>query len=112
MIYLSIVLFALAAVIGLTILVKWLQSKDAPKVAVYSHGGVAAIGLVLLILYAIQNPGNFPQISLVLLVISALGGFALFFAEMFADKRIIPLGLVHALLAVGGFLTLLFFVIA
>ncbi|MEP6900943.1 MAG: hypothetical protein ABJA66_04285 [Actinomycetota bacterium] len=112
MIYLPIVLFALAAVLGVTILVKWLQDKEAPKAVVYSHGGIAALALLLLIAYAIQNPKNFPQLSIILFIVAALGGFALFFAEMFAKKRIVPVGVVHALIAVSGFLMLLLFAFA
>ena len=51
MIYLAIALFAVSAVLGLTILVKWLTKKDASKGVIYSHGIVAAVALVLLIVY-------------------------------------------------------------
>jgi len=112
MVYLPIALFAIAAVLGVTILIKWLQDQEAPKAIVYSHGGVAAVALVLLILYSVQNPDKFPMLSLILLVVAALGGFALFFTELLAKKRLVPVGIVHALLAVGGFVTLLLFVFA
>ena len=39
MIYLPVALFAVAAVLGVAILVKWLQDQEAPKAIVYSHGG-------------------------------------------------------------------------
>jgi hypothetical protein len=112
MIYLPIVLFALAAVLGVTILVKWLQDKEAPRAVVYSHGGVAALALVLLIVYGVQNPNNFPKISIILFILAALGGFVLFLTEMFAKKRIVPVGVVHAILAVSGFVMLLLFAFA
>ncbi len=112
MIYLSIILFAVAAVLGVTILMKWLQASAASKAVVYSHGGAAAAALVLLIVYAMQNPDNFPLVSLVLFVLAALGGFALFFADTFAEKRLVPVGVVHALIAVSGFVALLLFVFA
>ena len=109
MIYLPIILFAVAAVLGVWILMKWLQDKEAPKAIVYSHGGVAAVALVLLIVYAAQHPNKFPQLSLILFVAAALGGFVLFFTEMLAEKRLVPVGIIHALIAVGGFITLLLF---
>lgn len=112
MIYLPIVLFALAAVLGVTILLKWLQDQSAPRAVVYSHGGAAALALVLLIVYAVRHPADFPLISLILFVAAALGGFVLFFAETFADKRIVPVGVVHALIAVAGFVLLLMFAFA
>jgi len=55
MINIAIILFALSAVLGLTILIKWLTKKEASKAVIYSHGLVAATALVLLVVYAIQN---------------------------------------------------------
>ncbi|MEZ5424690.1 MAG: hypothetical protein R2747_00370 [Pyrinomonadaceae bacterium] len=109
MIYLPILLFAAAAALGVIILSQWLRKRQAPKTVIYSHGGAAAAALVLLIVYALQNPDNFPRLGLILLIVAALGGFVLFFAEMFAEKRLIPVGVLHALIAVGGFLALVLF---
>jgi hypothetical protein len=110
MIYLAIALFALSAVLGLTILIKWLTKKDASRGVVYSHGIVAAVALLLLVVYALQNPGSFPRVSLILFVISALGGFYMFFNDLKKKPSPLAIAFVHALLAVGGFLSLLFFV--
>lgn len=109
MLYITIGFFALAAVFGLTIIVRWLSKKDAPKAVIFTHGIMAAAGLALLIAYALQNPGNYPKASLILFVIAALGGFYLFYKDFF--KKIHPVGvaIVHALLAVGGFIVLLMF---
>lgn len=112
MIYLSTILFAGAAVLGIAIIFKWLQEMEASQTVVYAHGAAAASALLLLAYYSIQNPANFPKFSLILFVAAALGGFVLFFADKFAGKRIIPLGVLHALIAVAGFVTLLLFVFA
>ncbi len=61
MMYLTIGLFAMAAILGLSILIKWLTKKEASRAVIYSHGIVAATALVLLIVYAVQNPANFPK---------------------------------------------------
>ncbi len=111
MIYLAIVLFALAAAFGLSIFIKWLTRKDASRAVIFTHGGVAAAGLVLLIVYALQHPGAFPKVSLILFVIAALGGFYLFFRDMGKKGRPLPVAVVHALLAVAGFIALLAYVI-
>lgn len=110
MIYLTIGLFAIAATFGLTILIKWLTNKEVSKGVIYSHGAAAATGLILLILYAVQHPENFPKISIVLFAVAAIGGFYMFFTTM--KQKINPVGIafVHGLLAVGGFVTLLMFV--
>lgn len=112
LVYLSIAVFAFAAVFGLTILVKWLSKKDVSRTVIYTHGLFAALGLALLTVYALQNPDNFPKISLILLVISALGGFYMFFRDL--QKKMSPysIAFVHALLAIAGFVGLLLFAFA
>lgn len=110
--YVTIILFAVAAVLGLTILLKWLGKKDVSRSVVYSHGIFAALGLVLLIVYALQNPESYPQLALILFILAALGGFYLFSTDLQNKPRPIPVAFVHALLAVGAFVTLLFFAFA
>jgi hypothetical protein len=112
MINIAIVLFALSAVLGLTILVKWLTKKNASKAVIYSHGLVAAAALVLLILYAIQNRENFPQTSIVLFVLAALGGFYMFIMDLQKKASPLAIAFIHALLAVTGLVTLLLFAFA
>lgn len=110
MINVAIALFALSAVLGLTILIKWLTKKDASKAVIYSHGIVAALALAVLVVYAVQHPANFPKVSLILFVLAALGGFYMFFNDLKKKPNPLAVAFVHALLAVGGFVMLLAFV--
>jgi len=112
MIYAAIALFALSAVLGLTILIKWLTKKDASRAVIYSHGIVAATALEILVVYAFMNPDKFPKVSLGLFALSALVGFYMFFNDL--KKKMTPLSvaMVHALVAVSGFVALLLFVFA
>ena len=87
MLYTTIILFAIAAVIGLVLLKDWISKRTPSRVAVYIHGGIAATGLVLLLVYAFQNPVNYPQVSLVLFVVAALGGFYLFYTDVTKKPR-------------------------
>jgi hypothetical protein len=112
MIYLAIALFAVSAALGLTILIKWLTKKNAPKSVVYSHGIVAASALLLLIGYALQHPDHFPKISIVIFVIAAIGGFYMFIRSMNNKTSPLIIAFVHALLALSGFISLLLFVFA
>ncbi|MBL7931523.1 MAG: hypothetical protein JNL60_06465 [Bacteroidia bacterium] len=107
MMYFTIALFALSAVLGLIILINWLTKKNAPRGVVYSHGLVAALALVLLIVYAVQNPDNFPKASIILFVIAALGGFYMFFNDLKKKTSPLAIAFIHALLAVAGFIMLL-----
>ncbi|MGZ3853447.1 MAG: hypothetical protein ACXVBX_11700 [Flavisolibacter sp.] len=110
MLYATIVLFALAAVIGFIILKNWLTSADTSRTTVYLHGIFAALALILLVVYAFQNPANYPKASIILFVIGALIGFYMFAEDL--RKKFSPtwLAIVHALFGVSGLLVLLFFV--
>lgn len=112
MLYLAIALFALTAVLGLTILIKWLTKKEASQAVIYSHGAVGAVGLVLLIVYALQNSANFPKASITLFVVGAVAGFYMFFGDLKKKPHPVVLACIHALVGVCGFLALLFFVFA
>src|SRR5690606_1553691 len=108
----SIGLFAVSAVLGLVILIRWLTQKAAPKSVIYSHGIFAAIALVILIAYAVQNPENFPKASLVLFILSALVGFYMFFRDLKHKMSPMSVAVAHALVAVCGFVALLLFAFA
>ena|SRR5690242_4026866 len=112
MLYLIIILFALAAVLGLTMLIRWLTSRNASRAVIYSHGIAAATALVLLVIYALQNKDHFPQVSLILFILAAIGGFYLFANDIGKGKHPVAVAVIHALLAVGGFVALLLFVFA
>ena|ERR1700751_4155118 len=109
MINICIGLFALSAVLGLSILIKWLTKKDASKGVIYSHGIVAAAALTLLLVYALEHKENFPKMALILFVVSAVGGFYMFFRDLMKKTSPLAIAFVHALFAVSGFVALLFF---
>lgn len=105
----SILLFAIAAVAGLTMAVMHFRKATAPRpVLAVLHGLFAASGLVVLLLAVIKaGMQGTSAAALGLLVVAALGGFALLSFHM--RGRALPSGLLvgHALLAVAGFVTLL-----
>lgn len=107
MIYTSIAFFALAAILGMILLSYVLKEKETPKGVVFTHGPLAAIGLVLLIIYTVNNPG--PVESIVLFVMAALGGVVMLVRDLSGNKIPKWLGVVHGLLAVSGFIFLLVF---
>ena len=106
-----ILLFAVAAVFGLTLLIPVLQGQTPKRAFVFAHGGIAAIALVMLLLEFMKESNTVPQISVILFVVAALGGFVLFARDL--QKKTIPKGLalVHAGAAVVAFLILLFSII-
>jgi hypothetical protein len=106
MIFASIAFFSLAAVLGMLLLSYVLRGKETPKGIVFTHGPLAVIGLILLIVYAFENPPG-PLESIVLFVIAALGGLILVARDLL--RKTIPkwLAVVHGLVAVTGFVFLL-----
>lgn len=105
-IYLIIVLFGTAAIIGVTLLLKVVKNEATSKPAVFAHGGLAALGLVLLFIYYLNSPAGL-LVPLVLFVLAAFGGFVLFFKDW--TKQVIPnsVAFIHAGVAVAGFILLL-----
>jgi len=112
MLYAAIAIFAVAAGLGLVNLLSWTKKQDAPRLTVYTHGLFAATGLVLLIVYAFQNPEAFPKIAISLFVMAALGGSYLYYTDITKKPHPIPVAFIHAFLAVSGFVMLLLFVFA
>jgi hypothetical protein len=106
-----ILLFAVAAVFGLTLLVPVLQGQSPKRAFVFIHGGIAATALVLLVLEFMKAGNTVPQISVILFVAAALGGLILVTRDL--QKKPIPKGLalIHASAAVIAFLILLFAVL-
>jgi hypothetical protein len=112
MLYAIIALFALAAVMGLTVAVAIFKPvPSTPKPAVVAHGILGASALILLIYYAVNNPGNYPRISLVLFVVAALGGAVLLVNDLKKKPGPRSLVIIHALVAVSAFVLLLAFVL-
>jgi hypothetical protein len=103
----TIILFGLAAVLGLVLITKVFKDEETPKAMVYSHGAAAAVALVLLIIAYINQGGTLLMTSVLVFIVAALGGFVMFGKDI--SDRSIPnwLSVVHALIAVTGFVLLL-----
>ncbi len=108
MIYTAIALFSLAALLGMFLLGFVLKGKETPKAVVFTHGPLAAAGLILLIVYAFsESPG--PLESIILFTIAALGGFVMLYRDITGKGIPKWLAIAHGLLAVSGFVFLLIF---
>jgi hypothetical protein len=105
----AIVLFAIAAVGGVTMAIMHFRGRTPPRPALAAlHGVFAASGLITLLL-AVMNTdaGGGARLALGLFVLAALGGFGLLSFHL--RRRALPNGFVigHGLLAVVAFLVLL-----
>ena len=108
MITTAIALFSLAALLGMFLLTFVLRGKETPKAVVFTHGPLAAAGLVLLIIYLFQeSPG--PVESVVLFTIAAIGGVVMVYKDLTGKKIPKWLAIAHGLIAICGFIFLLIF---
>jgi hypothetical protein len=109
----ALVLFAIAALGGVTMAVMRFRGAERPPTGLaLLHGAFAAAGLIVLIVAMLSTPNPAQaRTALVLFIVAALGGFYLFAQHVQKRALPIPVILVHALIAVIGFLILLVVVI-
>ena len=102
------ILFALGALGGLFMAVLAFQGKSLPVPVAALHGLLGAAGLVLLIVGVLAGMGGgTARIALIILLVAALGGFYLLSFHIKKQRHPKAVIVVHALVAVVGFLTLL-----
>lgn len=109
----ALVLFGIAALGGVTMAVIRFRGAERPPTGLaLLHGAVAAAAIIVLIVAMLSAPNAAQaRTALVLFIVAALGGFYLFAQHVQKRALPIPIILVHALIAVIGFLILLVVVI-
>jgi hypothetical protein len=105
----ALVLFGIAAVGGLILATQRLRGAPRPTLAIaLVHGAVAAAGLVALILVVVApDAPSVAKTALVVFLVAALGGFYLIAQHLQTRPLPVPVMLIHAAVAVAGFLILL-----
>lgn len=108
MITYAVIILAITAVGGLLMATKVLSGKQAPWFLSIIHALLGATALILLSIAAVDSdwPGRLSA-SLALLVIAALGGFYLASHHLRGSMPAKGIVLIHAGVAVTGFLSLL-----
>ena len=109
----ALVVFALAALGGVTMAVIRFRGAERPPTGLaLLHGAAAAAGIIVLIvgMMSMSNPAQ-ARTALVFFILAALGGCYLFAQHVQKRALPIPVILLHALVAVIGFLILLVVVI-
>jgi asparagine N-glycosylation enzyme membrane subunit Stt3 len=105
----SLILFAIAAVLGLTVAIQILKNKQTNKVVAVIHGLFAATALIVLIVFALGGTGGGVTTEIVLFVIAALGGVFLITRDLMKKPGPKAVVVIHALVAVISFVMLLVF---
>ena len=109
MLIVAALLFAIAAVGGLAMAyIHFKQDRNPPGAIAALHGILAATALLILI-WAVVQSGATSSVAwaLRLLVVAALGGFFLVSYHLRGQRLPSPVVVIHALVAVAGFLLLL-----
>jgi hypothetical protein len=109
MLWASIILFAIAALGGLTLAALRIANRPLPLPLAIVHGLVAATALVIFIVTIVSSPVT-PTVAtaaLILFLIAAIGGAVLFSLHLSEKSLPLPLVLGHGLLAVVAFILLL-----
>ncbi len=104
----AVIVFAIGALGGLVLASYVLQDRLAPWALSLLHAALGAIGLLLVIYAAITTGISRAAVAaLVILAVAALGGFYL--ASIHLGNKVAPkpVVVIHAGVAVIGFLTLL-----
>jgi len=102
------VLFALGALGGLYMAALAFKGRPLPVIVAVLHGLLGATGLVLLIYEVLMGLGaGTAKIALIILIVAALGGFYLLSFHIKKQQHPRAVIVIHALVAVIGFLTLL-----
>jgi len=90
-----VLIFAIAAAVGLTMAVAVFQGRLPPLASALIHGALVATGLVLLIVAVCVQSGRRPcALGTGLFLVAALGGFVLAFAYH-ARKKNLPTNFVR-----------------
>ncbi len=108
MLTLSPILFAIAAMGGLTLAVLHIKKGQVPVPLALLHGAVAATALVLLIIIVLKAQlGGLAVISIALFAAAAVGGLVLFATHLRSRPLPRPLIFIHGATAATAFVILL-----
>src|SRR4051794_32866008 len=110
MILAAIIIFLITAVFGAIIVFHILKDRPTPKSIVIIHGPLAAIGLLLLIIYiVIGHNETLPIISLILFIIAAGGGYLLYSLDTLKKHLPKSLAIIHPIIAFAGVVVLIIY---
>ncbi len=107
-IYSAVAVLGMTAIFGMYLLSLILRNKSTPKGVTIIHGVMAAIALVLLIIYCFGNSPS-PWVSLIVFVLAAIGGFYINFKDISGKPVPKWFAVTHGVIALTGFGLLIFF---
>lgn len=112
MLYAAIACLSLALILGLMIIMHVLSDKKVPRFLIFTHGPMAVIGLILVVIYALAYTSAAPLVVIIcLFVIVATAGFFLFYEDLTGRPVSKWMAFGHGLLALATFLFLVIYTV-
>ena len=99
MLTVTFVVFVVAALGGAVLLTFALRGRHVPKGIALVHGAVAAIGIILLAIYAVRAD-DAPGASLTLFVVAALGGAYVLYRDLRQGSAPKGIAVAHGTIAI------------
>lgn len=113
MLTLPVILFAIAALGGLTLATLHITKSRAPIPLALLHGAIAATALILLLIGVLKaNLSGLPVLAIIIFAAAAVGGLVLFITHLRSRPLPRPLIFIHGGAAVTAFIILLVFVLS
>lgn len=106
------IFLALAILIGVIMTGYLFQDKEIPKGLPLLHGGMAGIGIILLVVFAFTTEDQTKNWNLIVVfLVAAVGGLYLFEKDITHQKVPKKIAVIHALIALGGFVWLIIYLL-
>lgn len=102
MLIFALLLFVVAALLGVTVAVALVKKQPTSKPIAVTHGLFGAAGLAVLVYYVSQHPHPLLTWAIGSLVVAALGGALLFMNDLRQKPGPVGLIAIHALVALIG----------
>jgi len=112
MLKLALILFAIAALGGLTLGLLHIKKGGAPVPLALLHGSIAATALILLIITVLKaQTAGLLMVSMILFIVAAIGGLVLFANHLRTRPLPRPLIIIHGAVAATAFVILLIYIL-
>lgn len=112
MLYVAILLFIVAALLGSVLLLTIMKNQLPPRAVALLHGSFAGVGLLVAIAYAAT--GHFAGLlitSIVILILAALGGSTMFIKHVTGKPIPKTIALAHPVIALVGVVLLIIYTV-
>lgn len=112
MVITAIILISLAVILGLYLISFVLKKKTPPKGVALIHGTLAALGIIVLLIYALTTSSHHKHWdSIIIFIVAAIVGIYLFSKDIRHLKIPVWVAVVHGAVGLGGLTWLLIHVI-